>query len=335
MRNSLLSLCVAVAGLCACNGGSQGYTIEGPAEGDYAVLNIWDTEHETIRDTVAVENGKFVFKGSVPEVFMGEVLVFADGKEPERRVLLIENSHLIWKDGAFTGGPNNDFMRDMDAVSAGLDHQAEDFQERLHEAMNACFAAHPDVEAAAFYYYVFNRETPLDQYEAGFNRFTERVRGSLLGKNAREEIMARKATRDGIAAPEFTLPDREGNPVSLASLRGQYLLLDFWASWCVPCRESMPHLKALYETYHDRGLEILGISIDTDADDWKQALTDIGAPWMQVLDETVGRRDPSRVAGVYGVHAVPTLFLIDPDGRMVGKMEHDSLDATLRQLLGD
>lgn len=333
MRNSLLSLCVVVAGLCACNGGSRGYTIEGPAEGNYAVLNIWDTENETIRDTVAIKNGKFVFKGSVDDVFMGEVLVFADGKVPDRHVLLVENSYLKLKDGEFSGGPNNDFMREMDAVSAGLDHQAPDFQEKLHKKMNACFLAHPDVEAAAFYYYIFNRETPLDQYEADFNHFTERVRNSLLGQNGREEIITRKATQGGIAAPEFTLNDKDGNPVSLSSLRGQYLLLDFWASWCVPCRESMPHLKSLYEEFHDKGLEILGISIDSDADAWKQALTEVDAPWVQVLDETPNKRESSVVAGVYGVHAVPTLFLIDPAGLMVGKMEHDSLDVVLPRLL--
>lgn len=333
MRNSLLSLCVVVAGLVACNGGGRGYTIEGPAEGDYAVLNIWDTENETIRDTVAIKNGKFVFKGSVDDVFMGEVLVFADGKAPDRHVLLVENSHLKLKDGEFSGGPNNDFMRGMDAVSAGLDHQAPDFQEKLHKAMNAFFLAHPDVEAAAFYYYIFNRETPLDQYEADFNLFTERVRNSLLGQNAREEILSRKATQKGIPAPEFTLNDKDGNPVSLASLRGQYVLLDFWASWCVPCRESMPHLKELYEAYHDKGLEILGISTDSKADDWKKALTEVDAPWMHVLDETPDKHEASRIADIYGVHAVPTLFLIDPDGLMIGKMEHDSLDVALSRLL--
>ena len=87
MRNRILALLAAAAGLWACNG-SRGYTIQGPAEGDYAILNIWNTENgETLRDTVAIENGKFVFKGSVDDVFMGEVLVFADGKEPVRHVV--------------------------------------------------------------------------------------------------------------------------------------------------------------------------------------------------------------------------------------------------------
>ena len=332
MKTSILWLCAAVAGLCACSGG-RGYTIEGPAEGDYAVLNVWNPEKGTVRDTVPVKNGKFVFKGSVEDVYLGEVLVFAEGKEPVRHTLVVENSPLVLKDGKFTGGPNNDLMRDMDAVSAGLDHQDPDFSAHLREAMNACFAEHPDVEAAAFYYYVFNRETPLDAYEAGFNRFTERVQNSLMGKNAREEIISRKATRGGIDAPVFTLKDPDGNPVSLESLRGQYVLLDFWASWCRPCRESMPHVKELYEAYHGKGLEILGISTDSDADDWKQALAEEDAPWMHVIDEIPDKREGSRVAGIYGVHAVPTLFLIDPEGKMIGKMEHDSLAVTLHRLL--
>ena len=333
--SSRFILCLAVAaGLTACGNGPAGYTIQGPAEGEgYAVLSIWNPQKETVRDTVTLQDGQFLFKGSVDEVFMGEVMVFAQGKEPERHVLLLENCLLVLKDGQFTGGPNNDFMRDMDAVSASLDHEAPDFSEQLHRAMNDCFAAHPDVEAAAFYFYIFNRDMPLDQYEAGFNRFTPRVQASLMGRNAREEIVARKATLKGIPAPAFTLDDREGNPVSLASLQGQYLLLDFWASWCKPCRASMPHLKEVYARYHAKGLEILGISIDTDADAWKQATLEDATPWLHVIDKRSGPREASQVAGTYGVHAVPTLFLIGPDGIMLGKVEHEDLDETLAQLL--
>lgn len=332
MRTSILWLCAAVAGLAACSGG-QGYTIQGPAEGEYAVLNVWNPEKGPVRDTVPVKNGKFVFKGSVEDVYLGEVLVFAEGKEPVRHTLVVENSHLVLKDGKFSGGPNNDLMREMDSVSAGVDHRDPDFSARLREAMNACFAEHPDVEAAAFYYYVFNRETPLDAYEVGFNRFTERVRNSLMGKNAREEILSRKATRDGIYAPVFTLKAPDGNSVSLESLRGRYVLLDFWASWCRPCRESMPHVKELYEAYHDKGLEILGISTDSDTYAWKQALTEVDAPWMHVIDGPTGKKNRSRVSDIYGVHSIPSLFLIDPEGKMVGKMDRDSVDVVLQRLL--
>lgn len=327
MRKNSLLLYVVAAGLCAC-GGNKGYTIQGPAEGDYAVLNIWNPGNETVRDTVAIENGRFLFKGSVDDVFMGEVLVFADGEKPLRHVLIVENSPLELKDGKFTGGPNNDFMRAMDAVSAGLDHEAPDFSEKLKEGMNACFAAHPDVEAAAFYYYIFNRETPLPEYEAGFEKFTPRVQASLMGKNAREEIRARKATLQGIPAPTFTLEGLDGTSIALESLQGKYVLLDFWASWCKPCRESMPWLKSLYSQYKDKGFEILSISTDSKADDWKQAVTDDQTPWIHVIDNK-----EAGVAGTYGVHAVPTFFLIDPEGVIVGKPDHGSLAGELARLL--
>jgi thiol-disulfide isomerase/thioredoxin len=328
MRSKLfitLILCAVAAGLCAC-GGRQGYTIQGPAEGaDYAVLRIFDFDGKTLVDTAAIQNGRYVFSGSVDDVYMGEVLVFEAGQEPVRHFLYVENAPLAWEDGYFRGGPNNDFNVEMEAVGASLDSQAPDYREQLVEKMNACFLSHPDVEAAAFFYYNFNREAPLDKFEADYNTFTERVQNSLLGKNGRDDIIARRATGEGTPAPAFTLSDREGNPVSLESLRGQYVLLDFWASWCHPCRESMPHLKELYAQYHEKGLEILGISTDSKSEDWLQAVREDATPWIHVLDRGV--------AETYGVHAVPTFFLVDPEGIMVGKIDHDALDAVLQRLL--
>lgn len=325
MRSKLLILCAVAAGLCAC-GGRHGYTIQGPAEGEgYAVLRILNVDGKTLADTTEIQNGRYVFSGSVDDVYMGEVLVFEEGQEPVRHFLYVENAPLVWKDGYFRGGPNNDFNVEMEAVGAGLDSQAPDYREQLVEKMNACFLSHPDVEAAAFFYYNFNREAPLDKFEADYNTFTERVRNSVLGQNGRDDIIARKATGEGTPAPDFTLNDREGNPVPLESLRGQYVLLDFWASWCHPCRESMPHLKELYARYHEKGLEILGISTDSKSEDWLQAVREDATPWIHVLD--------SGVAEAYGVHSIPTFFLIDPEGIMVGKIGHDDLDAVLQRLL--
>ena len=331
----LIGLCAVAAGVFSCGSG-QGYTIKGQSDADgYAVLNIWIPEGESFRDTVVLDKGRFVFTGKVDDVRMGEVLVFNGGPVPQRTFLYVENARLVLRDGKFRGGPNNDFMLDMDKVSASLDTAASDYHKQLKKAMNECFAAHPDVEAAAFMYYIFNRETPLEQYEEGFGRFTSRVQESVLGKNAREEIAARKATMGGIPAPVFSLNGMDGNPVSLESLQGKYLLLDFWASWCRPCRESMPHLKEIYGRYHGKGLEILGVSIDSDALRWKQAVKEDATPWIHVIDETPVRNKPSRVASMYGVHAVPTVFLIAPDGKMIGKMRHDSLDVVIGRYLGE
>lgn len=324
-------LCAVAAGICAC-GDSQGYTIEGQDQGEgFAVLRRYGPDVPDIRDTVALENGCFKFTGSVDDVVMGEVLVFHEGEQPQRYSILLENSHLTLNDGKFTGGPNNDFMIDMNDAFASVDTSAANYRELMMTALNDCFAAHPDVEAAAFMYYVFNRETPLEQYEEGFNKFTERVQNSFLGTNAREEIVARKATREGIDAPAFTLGDREGNAVSLESLRGQVVLLDFWASWCRPCRASMPGLKELYAQYHDKGFEILGISTDTNADAWKKAVEDDQTPWIHVIDTASSEESPN-VAQRYGVHAVPTFFLLDKEGKIIGKVDHDSLAEKLGEL---
>lgn len=321
-------LCAAIAGLCAC-GGSQGYVIKGDAEGEgFAVLRSFGPDVQEIRDTVQLENGGFKFTGKVDDVVMGEVLVCpVEGKE-QRYSILLENSRLTLKDGKFTGGPNNDFMLDLNEAFAAVDTSAANYRELTTKSLNDCFAAHPDVEAAAFMYYVFNRETPLEQYEEGFAKFTERVQNSPMGKNAREEIVVRKATQPGIEAPAFVLNDRDGNPVSLESLRGRYVLLDFWASWCKPCRASMPGLKELYAKYHDKGFEILGISTDTQADAWKKAVEDDQTPWIHVVDETA-----VAVAKTYGVHAVPSFFLIDPEGKMIGKVDHDALPEKLAEFL--
>ncbi len=321
-------LCAAIAGLCAC-GGSQGYVIKGDAEGEgFAVLRSFGPDVQEIRDTVQLGNGGFKFTGKVDDVVMGEVLVCpVEGKE-QRYSILLENSRLTLKDGKFTGGPNNDFMLDLNEAFAAVDTSAANYRELTTKSLNDCFAAHPDVEAAAFMYYVFNRDTPLEQYEEGFAKFTERVQNSPMGKNAREEIVVRKATQPGIEAPAFVLNDRDGNPVSLESLRGRYVLLDFWASWCKPCRASMPGLKELYAKYHDKGFEILGISTDTQADAWKKAVEDDQTPWIHVVDETA-----VAVAKTYGVHAVPSFFLIDPEGKMIGKIEHDALADKLSELL--
>lgn len=324
-------LCAVAAGICAC-GGSQGYVIEGDNQGDgFAVLRRFGPNVPDIRDTVMLENGCFKFTGSVDDVVMGEVLVFPKGEEPQRYSILLENSHLTLNDGKFTGGPNNDFMIDMDAAFATVDTADVNYRELTMKALNDCFASHPDVEAAAFMYYVFNRETPLEEYEEGFNKFTERVQNSLLGTNAREEIAARKATREGIEAPAFTLNDREGNAVSLDSLRGQYVLLDFWASWCRPCRASMPGLKELYAQYHDKGFEIVGISTDTNADAWKKAVEDDQTPWIHVIDAAKSE-EAANVAQMYGVHSIPTFFLLDKEGRIIGKVDHDSLAEKLGEI---
>ena len=121
-----------------------------------------------------------------------------------------------------------------------------------------------------------------------------------------------EACQIGKEAKDFTLEDIDGKQLTLSSLRGKYVMLDFWASWCVPCAQAFPHVKAFYEQHRDQ-MEILGVAIHDKKDAWKAAVEKNGLPWKLVLD-TEGENS---VAKQYGIIAAPTYVLLDPEGKVV------------------
>jgi peroxiredoxin len=137
--------------------------------------------------------------------------------------------------------------------------------------------------------------------------------------------------RTGQAAADLTLPGLNGQPVSLSSMKGKIILIDFWASWCGPCRHNNPRLVKLYNKYHDKGLEIYGVSLDEDAEDWTKAVKQDKLTWVQVIDDK-GWAAPS--ASTYGVDMIPSSFLIDRQGviRAVN-LEGTDLEKTVKDLL--
>lgn len=337
MKNSSslnrLSLILLIAVSIVSCGNGKGFRIEGVSDGDgYAVLKYHTPDGETVADTVTITGGKYFFSGEVPEPVEGEIHLFSP--DPDYGTFFfLENARLKVADGKVSGGPNNDFMRDLDAVADKVDTTSADPQKEFRRLVNECIAAHPDVESAAFMYNILNGDTPFEEFEAGFNKFTDRVKKSFLAESLVAEYESRKVVRPGIDAPLFELKTAAGETISLESLRGNYLLVDFWASWCGPCRRSMPGLKEIYAKYHDKGLEILGVSIDSDAEAWKKAMAEDGTPWIHVIDETPSGSRSSRVATIYGVRYIPSLFLIDKDGKLIGKMDHDELESWLESEL--
>ena len=133
----------------------------------------------------------------------------------------------------------------------------------------------------------------------------------------------------GQKAKEITLPDTKGKTISLSSFKGKVVLIDFWASWCGPCRRSIPDLKKMYDKFQSKGFEIYGVSLDADKFAWKMAIKEDHINWIHVNDAS------GAVAGPWNVNYIPNTFLLDKDGKVIAvNPSHAELDTLLRKLLG-
>ncbi len=136
----------------------------------------------------------------------------------------------------------------------------------------------------------------------------------------------------GNQAPEITLPDRDGKPISLSSLRGKVVLIDFWAAWCGPCRRENPEVVRIYNRFKDKGFDIFGVSLDRDAAAWLGAIEKDGLTWTQVCDLKYWQ---SEGAKAYGVTSIPHTVLLDRDGKILArKLRGKALESKLEEILG-
>lgn len=173
-----------------------------------------------------------------------------------------------------------------------------------------------------------------EQMESIYNAIDEKWRMTSSGQDMAKRIKAFHTIVVGDQAPAFTLNNTNGKPVSLADLKGKILLIDFWASWCEPCRAESPNLKEQYKLYKDKGFEIISVSLDTDRKNWLKAIKDDGLPWLQVSDL---KGYNSETIKTYGIHAIPSFLLIDRDGKIIANTDvrGASLNARLAALFNN
>lgn len=168
--------------------------------------------------------------------------------------------------------------------------------------------------------------------EKRYQSLSPEVQQSMYGKYIREQIDNGKVGAVGTEAMDFVQTDTSGIPVSLSSFKGKYVLVDFWASWCKPCRMENPNLVAAYERFKAKNFTVLGVSLDRSRDAWVKAIQDDKLAWSQVSDLKFWN---NAVAMQYRIQQIPQNFLIDPNGKIVGKnLRGTDLDSRLCALLG-
>lgn len=156
---------------------------------------------------------------------------------------------------------------------------------------------------------------------------------SFVGMVQQTETMlqGQKAVSIGAEAPELVLPSTNEKEIALSSLRGKVVLIDFWASWCGPCRKELPNVKRAYEKYKNKGFEIFGVSLDKDRGDWLDAIKEEGLTWPQVSDLKFWE---SEAVKIYGIQSIPFTVLIDKEGKIIATdLRGEELDKKLKEVL--
>lgn len=181
-------------------------------------------------------------------------------------------------------------------------------------------------------------ESPAFEFAAVqplYDLFPEQLKKTTVGIAIAAAIDKKKnGIEPGKMAPVFQLPDTSGKIISLQDYREGYVFLDFWASWCVPCRAENPHVLKAYQAYKDKGFDVLGVSLDVEKDKkkWIQAIKDDRLIWKQVSDLKGWQ---SQVVSIYGIEGIPQNYLIDPTGKVIAKnLRGEALMEKLKDLLG-
>ena len=306
-------------------------------------------------EKAAVEKG--VFKFYYNPVETGYYIVhFSNGKNvlcvlvPDRQIELgIDASN-----GMITSvknSPENDLFLQFQQMMVKLEQQKDsmvrahqekpdpDIQKKMQELENRrgsmlaklCWDNADNYATAALLENIKYEQSPV-VFDTVFARLSRKYPEDEYIRYRTDEISASKFLAVGAEAPDFTLPDTNKVNVSLSSFRGKVVVVDFWASWCRPCRQENPNMVRLYKDFHDKGLEILGVSLDGDRTSWMDAIHKDGLYWTQVSDL---KRWQCAAAQQYRVTGIPFTVLIDRDGKIVAKgLRGNELRQKVQELLG-
>ena len=175
--------------------------------------------------------------------------------------------------------------------------------------------ANGDCFVSAYILVGMMQNAPLEILQELYGKFSEEVKNGYYGKLIGEQVKHLEQVAVGAIAPNFTVMTPEGDTISLHSISGKIKLVDFWASWCAPCRKENPNLVKLYEEYHSKGFEVFSVSLDTDKVAWEKAITEDKLPWKQGSELL----QVPQVAILYAIKTIPHTILLDEHNRIIAK----------------
>ncbi len=255
--------------------------------------------------------------------------------------LFIDNSDikLSVKDSlsnAVIKGPKEELDLEMlNAAIGRIPKKSADANAQRRKAIEGFVAKHTDSFVSIYALQNISTEMPFaieaDQIESLFKLLTPRIRNSVSGRELAKDIERSRATAIGSIAPDFAQKDTLGYDVKLSAFRGKYVLVDFWASWCKPCRVENPMLVKTFNSFKSRNFTIVGVSLDNNRKSWIKAINKDKLAWSHVSDLKFWRNE---VAQLYGVKTVPQNYLIDPTGKIIARnIRIDQLASELSKVL--
>jgi peroxiredoxin len=226
-------------------------------------------------------------------------------------------------------------QRSKDTVTINaLRKQYEAYQEEMNVYSKKFIKENPDAYLSVLLLENFLMRNYLETSEVSalYDKLADDVKKTKSGERIKTSLDAIKTVVIGKPAPDFSGPTPEGKTISLKESLGKVTIIDFWASWCGPCRAENPNVVALYNEFHPKGLNIIGVSLDKDAAKWKEAIAKDGLTWPHVSNLKFWD-DP--IAKQYNVQSIPATFILDAKGNIVAKdLRGDELRAKVKELLG-
>lgn len=324
---------------------ADGFTIDGTAKGfaDGTPVALLNGQTGAPEQETTVKGGKYSFKGKV-EIPDFKIILF--NKKPPYITLFLDNSNVKVEGESAT--------IDQSVVTGSASHN--DFA-KFNQQMapyQALFSESPVYDSAAVANALLATENFVKQNPGSFisplaairysqlsenpgaveplyNLLSDQAKATSMGVYLTQVIADAKRNAIGTEFPDFTQNDTTGKPVSLSSLRGKYVLIDFWASWCRPCRQENPNVVANYQRYKDKNFTVLGVSLDKAKQAWVDAINMDGLTWAHVSDL---QGWANAVAAQFGIQSIPQNFLIGPDGKIIAKnLRGPALERKLAQLL--